>query len=94
MSALTRHSDHMAPGLAAERLRRIQRARRVEAGNVTEMARSLLREARVAQDTLGARPSGESQAGRARGVAMRAGGPARRRSSPGLMKRPLAAGRA
>jgi hypothetical protein len=91
MSTLTRHGSQ---GPASERVRAIQRSRRAEAGSVTEMARLLLREAREVQDTPGARPSGESQAGRARGVAMRAGVPARRRSSPGLTKRPLAAGRA
>jgi hypothetical protein len=94
MSTLIRHSDQVAPALAAERLRRIQRARRVEAGNVTEMARSLLREAREAEHTLGVRPVGESQAGRARGRAMRVGGPARRMRPQSLTKRPLAAGRA
>ncbi len=98
MSALMQHIDQAAPRLSPERLRSIQRARRVEAGSVTEMARSLLREARDARDTHGARPSGESQAVRARSATRRAGSPARRRGPSGLhprvIERPLAAGRA
>jgi hypothetical protein len=45
MSAMTRHSDRAAGRLPAQRTRLAGRARRAEAGTVTEMARSLLREA-------------------------------------------------
>jgi hypothetical protein len=44
MSAMTRHSDRAAGRLPARRTRLAGRARRAEAGTVTEMARSLLRE--------------------------------------------------
>jgi len=50
MSSLTRHSDQGAPAprLAPQRVRAAGRSRRADEGTVTEMARSLLRDAREA----------------------------------------------
>jgi hypothetical protein len=46
MSALARHTENAAPRLGAQGVPAVAgRARRAEAGTVTEMARSLLREA-------------------------------------------------
>ncbi len=55
MSSLAPHSDQAARRLPAQRVRAATRARRADAGTVTEMARLLLRDAREAH-TAEARP--------------------------------------
>jgi hypothetical protein len=46
MSSLARHSDQVTRRLAVQRVRAAGRSRRADAGTVTEMTRSLLRDAR------------------------------------------------
>jgi hypothetical protein len=98
MSAPARHSDQAVRSLAADRLIAAGRARRAEAGSVTEMARSLLRDAREAgerearQREVGAREAGEREAGkrqaaRVRGAAGHGGITVRRRCPPGAAGR-------
>jgi hypothetical protein len=53
MSSLTGHSDQLTRRLAAQRLLSAERSRRADAGTVTEMARSLLRDARDADTAEG-----------------------------------------
>jgi hypothetical protein len=98
MSAFTTYDNTVAAWRSDERVRAIQRSRRVEAGSVSEMARSLLREARESQD-IQLHPAGESLAGCGRaGVARLGAATARRRRPSGLYTRvttrPLAARRA
>ncbi len=94
MSAVARHGDQAARRLAVQRVRVAGRARRADQGTVTEMARSLLRDARQA-DTAEARPC-QSAAARAQRTA-RTDRAVRRElaGAPGrLSSRPLAAPRA
>jgi hypothetical protein len=101
MSALARQTDQAARRLTAERVRAAGRFRRAEAGSLTEMARSLLRDAREAGDTAAGR--GRSEAGRAQRAAAQRGagrgdGRLRRACPPGrpadFRSRSLAAPRA
>jgi hypothetical protein len=55
MSALARHQDHAARRLTTQRVRAARRSRRADAGAVTEIARSLLRDAREADERAWAR---------------------------------------
>ena len=64
MSTVTPNSDQLARRRAAERARAVGRARRADAGSVTEIARSLLRDAREAGEAPPRRGAGP--AGRAR----------------------------
>jgi hypothetical protein len=86
MSALERHGDQVAMHLTAERVRAAGRSRRADDGSLTEMARSLLREA------------GESDAARAAERAGPAGARPRdgRRTGPPMRftRRSFATGRA
>jgi hypothetical protein len=50
MSSLVQHSDQATRRLAAEHVRAAGRSRRADAGAVTEMARSLLRDAHASDD--------------------------------------------
>ena len=52
MSSLARHSDQATRRHAAQRVRAAGRSRRADAGAVTEMARSLLRDARAADSAV------------------------------------------
>jgi hypothetical protein len=68
MSALARHEDQAARRLTAQRVRTAGRSRRADAGTVTEIARSLLRDAREAG---AAEPRGRSGAAAWAGIAVR-----------------------
>jgi hypothetical protein len=81
MSASVGHSDRAARGLAVARVRAAARSRRAGAGTVTEMARSLLRDARDA---------GAPRVSTGQGATAGAGAPA----GAGVEARPRCAGAA
>jgi hypothetical protein len=88
MSALTRHEDQAARRLTAQRVRAAGRSRRADAGTVTEIARSLLRDARQADGAEARRRPGPPEWV---GIAVRderAG--ARKRLTPGAFAAPRA----
>lgn len=94
MSALTRNDDQTARRLAAQRVRSAGRSRRAGAGTITEMARSLVRDAREA-GAAEAR-SLRDEAARADAAVRQAcsGAPARSGKPMRLSSRPFAARRA
>jgi hypothetical protein len=87
MSSLERHSDQATRGRTAQLVRATGRSRRADAGAVTEMARSLLRDAReVDSAEAECRRDGSARAQRA--VRRELAGAPRRLSSRQLAARP------